>query len=123
MTKTAQVLSSLNENFFDFFDFAVKKFCGSSVDLDPEANLQSGLPGPPPQAAVKIRFTPSITRVSGVAQGIEAEISRVTYGNTEELQRKARPRLAGMRPKTKYQSKHRLQPRMLTAIRGPKGRA
>jgi hypothetical protein len=31
MAKTAQVLSSLNENFFDFFDFAVKKFCGSSV--------------------------------------------------------------------------------------------
>jgi hypothetical protein len=31
MTKTAQVLSSLNENFFDFFDFAVKKFCGSSL--------------------------------------------------------------------------------------------
>jgi hypothetical protein len=30
MAKTAQVLSSLNENFFDFFDFAVKKFCGSS---------------------------------------------------------------------------------------------
>jgi hypothetical protein len=31
MTKTAQVLSRLNENFFDFFDFAVKKFCGSSL--------------------------------------------------------------------------------------------
>jgi hypothetical protein len=31
MAKTAQVLSSLNENFFDFFDFAVKKFCGSSL--------------------------------------------------------------------------------------------
>jgi hypothetical protein len=27
--KTAQVLSNLNENFFDFFDFAVKKFCES----------------------------------------------------------------------------------------------
>jgi hypothetical protein len=32
----------------------------------------------------------------------------VTYGNNEELERKARPRLAGMRPKTKYQSKHQL---------------
>jgi hypothetical protein len=31
MTKTAQVLSSLNENFFDFFDFAVKKFCGARI--------------------------------------------------------------------------------------------
>jgi hypothetical protein len=31
MAKTAQVLSNLNENFFDFFDFAVKKFCGSSL--------------------------------------------------------------------------------------------
>jgi hypothetical protein len=26
-----QVLSNLNENFFDFFDFVVKKFCGSSL--------------------------------------------------------------------------------------------
>jgi hypothetical protein len=26
-----QVLSKLNENFLDFFDFAVKKFCGSSL--------------------------------------------------------------------------------------------
>jgi hypothetical protein len=33
MAKTAQVLSSLNENLFDFFDFAVKKFCGSSLAL------------------------------------------------------------------------------------------
>jgi hypothetical protein len=37
--KTAQVLSNLNENFFDFFDFAVAKFCGSSLasrgGLDP----------------------------------------------------------------------------------------
>jgi hypothetical protein len=33
MAKTAQVLSNLNENFFDFFDFAVKKFCESSVVL------------------------------------------------------------------------------------------
>jgi hypothetical protein len=31
ITKTAQVLSRLNENFFDFFDFAVKKFCGSGL--------------------------------------------------------------------------------------------
>jgi hypothetical protein len=31
MAKTAQVLSNLNENLFDFFDFAVTKFCGSSV--------------------------------------------------------------------------------------------
>jgi hypothetical protein len=31
MAKTAQVLSSLNENFFDFFDFAVKKFWGASL--------------------------------------------------------------------------------------------
>jgi hypothetical protein len=35
MTKTAQVLSSLNENFFDFFDFAVKKFCESSLGRTP----------------------------------------------------------------------------------------
>jgi hypothetical protein len=31
MAKTAQVLSNLNENFFDSFDFAVKKLCGSSL--------------------------------------------------------------------------------------------
>jgi hypothetical protein len=31
MAKTAQVLSSFNKNFFDFFDFAVKKFCGSRI--------------------------------------------------------------------------------------------
>jgi hypothetical protein len=31
MAKTAQVLSNLNENFFDFFDLAVKNFCGSSL--------------------------------------------------------------------------------------------
>jgi hypothetical protein len=31
MAKAAQVLSSLNENFFDFFDFAVKKFCGARI--------------------------------------------------------------------------------------------
>jgi hypothetical protein len=33
MAKTAQVLSNSNENFFDFFDFAVKKFCGASLVL------------------------------------------------------------------------------------------
>jgi hypothetical protein len=32
MAKTAQVLSNLNENFFDFFNFAVKKFRGSSLE-------------------------------------------------------------------------------------------
>jgi hypothetical protein len=31
MAKAAQVLSNLSKNFFDFFDFAVKKFCGSSL--------------------------------------------------------------------------------------------
>jgi hypothetical protein len=31
MAKVVQVLSNLNENFFDFFDFAVKKFRGSSL--------------------------------------------------------------------------------------------
>jgi hypothetical protein len=31
MAKVAQVLSNLDENFFDFFDFAVKKFRGSSL--------------------------------------------------------------------------------------------
>jgi hypothetical protein len=31
MVKVVQVLSNLNENFFDFFDLAVKKFCGSSL--------------------------------------------------------------------------------------------
>jgi hypothetical protein len=40
MVKTAQVLSNLNENFFDFeplvrFDFAVKKFCGASLAQSP----------------------------------------------------------------------------------------
>jgi hypothetical protein len=30
-TRAAQVLSNLNENFFDFFDFVVKKFRGSSL--------------------------------------------------------------------------------------------
>jgi hypothetical protein len=33
MAKTTQVLSNLNENFFDFLDFVVKQFCGSSVAL------------------------------------------------------------------------------------------
>jgi hypothetical protein len=28
MVKAAQILGSLNENFFDFFDLAVKKFVG-----------------------------------------------------------------------------------------------
>jgi hypothetical protein len=31
MAKLVQVLSDLNETFFDFFDLAVKKFCGSSL--------------------------------------------------------------------------------------------
>jgi hypothetical protein len=31
MAKTAQILRNLNENLFDFFDFAVKKFCRSSL--------------------------------------------------------------------------------------------
>jgi hypothetical protein len=31
--KTAQVLSFLNENFFDFFDLAVKNFCKSRIAL------------------------------------------------------------------------------------------
>jgi hypothetical protein len=29
--KKAQVLSDLNANLFDFFDFVVKKFCGPSL--------------------------------------------------------------------------------------------
>jgi hypothetical protein len=33
IAKTAQVLNNLNENLFDFFDFAVKEFCGSSLVL------------------------------------------------------------------------------------------
>jgi hypothetical protein len=33
MAKTAQVLSNLNENLFNFFDLAVRNFCGSSVEL------------------------------------------------------------------------------------------
>jgi hypothetical protein len=32
MAKTAQILSNLNENLFDF---AVKKFCGSSLEFQP----------------------------------------------------------------------------------------
>jgi hypothetical protein len=42
MAKTAQVLSSLNENFFDFFDFAVKKFCGSRIALRHGVKAASG---------------------------------------------------------------------------------
>jgi hypothetical protein len=42
MAKTAQILSNLNENFFDFFDFAVKKFCGSSLAL-PDVMPRKGL--------------------------------------------------------------------------------
>jgi hypothetical protein len=52
MDKTTQVLSSLNENFFDF---AVKQFCGSRIGSSPASpvfrfplcggNLQSGLDG------------------------------------------------------------------------------
>jgi hypothetical protein len=32
MVKAAQILGNLNENFFDFFDLAVKKFYGSRID-------------------------------------------------------------------------------------------
>jgi hypothetical protein len=31
MVKAAQILGNLNENIFDFFDFAVKKFCGPRI--------------------------------------------------------------------------------------------
>jgi hypothetical protein len=31
MAEAAQVLSNLNENFFDFFNFAVKKFRGPNL--------------------------------------------------------------------------------------------
>jgi hypothetical protein len=40
MVKAAQMLGNENETFFDFFDLAVKKFCGSSIDFPP------GGPGP-----------------------------------------------------------------------------
>jgi hypothetical protein len=33
MGKAAQILNNLNENFFDFFDLAVKKFSGSKITL------------------------------------------------------------------------------------------
>jgi hypothetical protein len=32
MAKVAQGVSYLDKNFFDFFDLAVKKFCGSRID-------------------------------------------------------------------------------------------
>jgi hypothetical protein len=39
-------LNNLNENFFDFFDFAVQKFCGSRlVQAFRGANLRKGLEG------------------------------------------------------------------------------
>jgi hypothetical protein len=41
--KTAQVLGNLNENFFDFFDFAVTEFCGSSLNYSAGAALARGL--------------------------------------------------------------------------------
>jgi hypothetical protein len=45
MAKTAQILSNLNENLFDFFDFAVKKFCGSSLAFAMEAHaLRASIP-------------------------------------------------------------------------------
>jgi hypothetical protein len=33
MIKADQILGNLNENFFDFFDLAVKKFRGSGIAL------------------------------------------------------------------------------------------
>jgi hypothetical protein len=33
MATVVQVLSNLDENLFDLFDFEVKKFCGSSLVL------------------------------------------------------------------------------------------
>jgi hypothetical protein len=33
MVKAAQVLSNSSKNLFDFFDFVVEKFCGSSLVL------------------------------------------------------------------------------------------
>jgi hypothetical protein len=45
MAKTAQILSNLNENLFDFFDFAVKKFRGSSLAPPAGLNaLRAGIP-------------------------------------------------------------------------------
>jgi hypothetical protein len=41
MAKKAQILSNLSKNFFDFFDLAVKKFCGSSLMLASSAQAGS----------------------------------------------------------------------------------
>ncbi|MDR1319199.1 MAG: hypothetical protein LBJ90_06195 [Treponema sp.] len=47
MAKIVQVLSNLNENLFDFFAFAVKKFRGSSLaalpPLEPEVRRKQAL--------------------------------------------------------------------------------
>jgi hypothetical protein len=45
MAKTAQILSRLNEKVFDFFDFAVKQFCGSSLAVGPGGTEQMPLSG------------------------------------------------------------------------------
>jgi hypothetical protein len=44
MVKVAQIVGTMNENFFDFFDLAVKKFCGSRIDPGKELSplLYSG---------------------------------------------------------------------------------
>jgi hypothetical protein len=31
MVKVAQIVGTMTETFFDFFDLAVKKFCGSRI--------------------------------------------------------------------------------------------
>jgi hypothetical protein len=51
------------------------------------------------------------------------DCSGICEAQRSKLERKARPRAAGMRPKTKDQSKDRLQPRMQNALALPAARS
>jgi hypothetical protein len=51
MVKVAQVLSKLNENLFDFLDFVVKKFYGSSLAFRAGSVIPVSLCVTPPLAA------------------------------------------------------------------------
>jgi hypothetical protein len=61
MAKTAQVLSNLNENLFNFFDLAVKNFCRSSLALRHGVKDTCGMPARSALGCVKtqeIEMTP-----------------------------------------------------------------
>jgi hypothetical protein len=60
MAKTAQVLSSLNENFFDFFDFAVKQFCGSRIAAEAQTRQARKICGGVFKQTLRIKYNSDI---------------------------------------------------------------